>query len=207
LQRAARRRQRGSCAAAPGRDNRGLSARRAVLIVAAVSVAFVVLEIVQNEIRRAAGGGGDDTLVQQLVGVAQPWALFALLVRVIVVFVRRFPRPLALHVPAAVAFAIVHMGLLTLVHWLREPAAGAFGRSLFFLLGFYLLQDVVVYAAVAAVVLVVSARRELRDRALDAARLQASLAEARLHALRGQIHPHFLFNAMNSVAMLVREQR
>jgi two-component system, LytTR family, sensor kinase len=182
------------------------TSKRAALAVLGVSLLFVVLEIIQNYIRRAAGGEGSDNLPRQIVGFLQPWALFALLVPGIVLFVRRFPRPLALHLLGAVAFAVVHLALLTFIQWIRWPAQ-RFASSLVRLLGFYLVQDVVVYAAVAATVLVLAARRELRDRELSAAQLQASLAEARLHALRGQIHPHFLFNALNSVAMLVREDR
>ena len=46
--------------------------------------------------------------------------------------------------------------------------------------------------------------REAHARELFAARLVEQLATARLHALRMQLNPHFLFNSLNSVAMLVR---
>ena len=42
-----------------------------------------------------------------------------------------------------------------------------------------------------------------RDRAAQAATLQAQLAEARLHALRMQINPHFLFNTLHAISALV----
>ena len=38
-----------------------------------------------------------------------------------------------------------------------------------------------------------------------ALQLRASLSEARLAALRGQLQPHFLFNVLNSIAMLARK--
>jgi len=38
------------------------------------------------------------------------------------------------------------------------------------------------------------------------AELEANLAQARLHALRMQLNPHFLFNTLNSIASLVHEQ-
>src|SRR5918993_1033889 len=42
-----------------------------------------------------------------------------------------------------------------------------------------------------------------REREQQAGRLRAQLAEARLAALSSQLNPHFLFNALNSIAELV----
>jgi two-component sensor histidine kinase len=42
---------------------------------------------------------------------------------------------------------------------------------------------------------------------LKAARLQSDLARAELAALRGQLHPHFLFNSFNALATLVRQHK
>ena len=42
---------------------------------------------------------------------------------------------------------------------------------------------------------------------LRAAELQSDLARAELAALRGQLHPHFLFNSFNALATLVRQGR
>jgi two-component system, LytTR family, sensor kinase len=50
-----------------------------------------------------------------------------------------------------------------------------------------------------------SARR-LRERELRAAALESQLARAQLDALRMQLHPHFLFNTLHSIALLVREE-
>jgi two-component system LytT family sensor kinase len=48
---------------------------------------------------------------------------------------------------------------------------------------------------------------EARERETQAARLTAQLAEARLGALRMQLHPHFLFNSLNAITVLVRDQQ
>lgn len=42
---------------------------------------------------------------------------------------------------------------------------------------------------------------------LRTAQLESELAQAELEALRGQLHPHFLFNSFNAVAALVRLRR
>jgi LytS/YehU family sensor histidine kinase len=47
---------------------------------------------------------------------------------------------------------------------------------------------------------------EARDREAQAARLHGQLSEARLNALRMQLQPHFLFNSLNAILVLVRDQ-
>jgi LytS/YehU family sensor histidine kinase len=42
---------------------------------------------------------------------------------------------------------------------------------------------------------------------VELAQLNAKLAQAQLSALRRQIEPHFLFNALNSIAGLIRENK
>jgi two-component system LytT family sensor kinase len=48
---------------------------------------------------------------------------------------------------------------------------------------------------------------EARERESQQARLAAQLAEARLGALRMQLNPHFLFNSLNAITVLVRDER
>jgi two-component system, LytTR family, sensor kinase len=42
---------------------------------------------------------------------------------------------------------------------------------------------------------------------LEAARLRAELTQSQLATLRGQLHPHFLFNTFNAVSTLVRQRK
>jgi hypothetical protein len=46
---------------------------------------------------------------------------------------------------------------------------------------------------------------QARERETQAARLEAQLSEARLSALRMQLNPHFLFNSLNAITVLVRD--
>jgi two-component system, LytTR family, sensor kinase len=50
-----------------------------------------------------------------------------------------------------------------------------------------------------------SVQREQR-RAAEGAALSVQLARAELNALRSQLHPHFLFNTLNTIAILIRER-
>ena len=58
------------------------------------------------------------------------------------------------------------------------------------------------YAAVAGAFYALDYRRRYRQQQLQSAELQASLAEAHLHALRTQLQPHFLFNTLNAASVL-----
>jgi signal transduction histidine kinase len=65
----------------------------------------------------------------------------------------------------------------------------------------------VVYAAVVGFFEWQAANARARTRELEAAALAAELAQAQLAALRMQLHPHFLFNALNTIAVLVGEEQ
>lgn len=47
--------------------------------------------------------------------------------------------------------------------------------------------------------------RRYRDRELQASKLETRLTQARLDALKMQLHPHFLFNTLNSISVLMRK--
>lgn len=58
------------------------------------------------------------------------------------------------------------------------------------------------YWMIAAVYWAAEFQRLYRAERLQAARLEASLADARLNALRAQLQPHFLFNTLNAISVL-----
>jgi two-component system, LytTR family, sensor kinase len=47
--------------------------------------------------------------------------------------------------------------------------------------------------------------RRLRERELQATRLQGQLAQAQLQVLKMQLHPHFLFNTLNTISALIHQ--
>lgn len=65
--------------------------------------------------------------------------------------------------------------------------------------------DVVVYTFVMALVAVFTRYREARDRELRLAHVEAELTRVRLESLEGQLRPHFLFNALNTISSVMYE--
>ncbi|HEY8312026.1 MAG TPA: histidine kinase, partial [Gemmatimonadaceae bacterium] len=69
------------------------------------------------------------------------------------------------------------------------------------------LARLLTYGAIIGVIYALTYYTRYRERDVVASQLEARLAEAQLRMLRMQLNPHFLFNAMNTVAMLTRAGR
>jgi hypothetical protein len=63
------------------------------------------------------------------------------------------------------------------------------------------------YAALLAISYILESKERLVREQIETARLNEQFSKAQLDALRRQIEPHFLFNALNAIAGLVREHR
>jgi two-component system LytT family sensor kinase len=61
------------------------------------------------------------------------------------------------------------------------------------------------YWAIVGVAYVIEHHRKYRERELQAAHLQTALARAQVQSLQMQLQPHFLFNTLNAIAALMRE--
>ena len=176
---------------------------------------------VRSSAQRRGGRGGHAwwaetfTLGQAFLRLLQPWLLaaaLALAVRELVVRRTLVVGPgwltALLHAVAAAVFPVLHLWLLAVVHVLVFPEERAGVVEDFTgMLPAYYVQGVVFYAAVAAAFYANEMARAAGERERQALELKASLAEARLAALRHQLSPHFLFNALNTVAMLIRQGR
>ena len=68
----------------------------------------------------------------------------------------------------------------------------------------WMFWDGILYSAILAVSELVDRQRRLRHQELNAAHLETQLAQAELQALRMQLQPHFLFNALHTIGALVR---
>ena len=66
-------------------------------------------------------------------------------------------------------------------------------------------ENVLTYAGIVSAWYALEYHNRFRERERRAAELEADLAQARLQALKTQLHPHFLFNTLNGIAALIYE--
>jgi LytS/YehU family sensor histidine kinase len=113
----------------------------------------------------------------------------------------------AAHAAGAIALCVGWASLGILLGWLLDhyPWRGELIRDYAEWVLTSLPWSVFMYFTVLGCVYAFSYHREARERESQQARLAAQLAEARLSALRMQLHPHFLFNCLNAITVLVRD--
>lgn len=63
--------------------------------------------------------------------------------------------------------------------------------------------DIVIYFVIMIAINVFKYSRKEREDALRLTQLQGQLAHSQLNALESQLHPHFLFNALNTISTLI----
>ena len=145
------------------------------------------------------------------------WYIPAVLAPLIMAFGLRHPfdrnrwaRPLALHLFAALSYSVVHttimMAFRVLVLIGQELPPNFPGWRNYTILSYLTQLDwlLMTYLFLIGVAYALAYRRESEARALNASQLETRLVEAQLQALQRQLHPHFLFNTLNTVSGLLR---
>ena len=122
----------------------------------------------------------------------------------------RWPRPLVLHLIAALSYSVVHTAIMMAARALlligQELPPNFPGWRNYTLLNYLTQLDwlLMTYLFLIGVAYALAYRRESETRALNASQLETRLVEAQLQALQRQLHPHFLFNTLNTVSGLIR---
>jgi sensor histidine kinase YesM len=146
-------------------------------------------------------------------GALTNWYLFGLLALPATWLARRFNLAgphwrlrVALHLVAGTVFSLVWILLRAAAAHLLVPLLGVekpFGEILRYVLVATFFFNVLVYWVVVTGTHAVAYYRDFRERERRVLELESRLTSARLQALRMQLNPHFLFNALNGIGTLM----
>lgn len=167
-----------------------------------------------DDLARGHAGTFTTRLIEELTGGYSAALLFPLVLK----FARRFRITgencqswmlrLPVHLLGAVGFSLLHTTMMAVSRQVIFPIAGLgeydYGIlpiRYFMEMANYLLW----YATSVTLIHLFDYYRESRARELRTAQLEAQLAQAQLQALQAQIHPHFLFNALNTISTVIYE--
>ncbi len=192
------------------------------LVAAGACAAIGLLECAKDYVMREIQGT-DRPLLSVLRDEALWWVLWMLLMPGVIALGRRFRfdggrwgQVAAIHLTLAVVLSVAHIAAFgAAYYWAVGPTTWGptAGKTIQVFTGRYLATDLVIYAAALGVYFSFEYYERFRRLALEAAqaegraaRLQLSLVEARIHALRMELNPHFLFNALNAASGLVRKR-
>ena len=154
-------------------------------------------------------------LVQLFLRQGVVWYLWAIFTPLVLHLAQRWPlgygqprRNILRHVGAAAVLGVIfNVAFMALNYAFRAeewPDEFRLAQALLVGLTLWLPFTYMVYSLIVSVGLSIDYSVRLRERELAATRLESKLFEAQLAALRMQLQPHFLFNALNTIAMLVR---
>jgi two-component system, LytTR family, sensor kinase len=180
-----------------------------------VSAAWIVPAVfgAVNEVAQKRLFGGRVS-VPELLFASGDWLLYAFLTPGVFAISRRWPlarphlaRRVAFHFAMSLVFCAAWAGAGTVLRALLMPQnlwggpAAHFVSWLFITFPF----GVAVYLCVVGMEHATRYFVEARDREIQMARLSQQLSSARFAALQAQVNPHFLFNTLNTIAVLVRD--
>jgi signal transduction histidine kinase len=122
-----------------------------------------------------------------------------------------FPRNLLIHGALSIVLSFLVLSAAAPLYWYfgypnlaRNPTLLTLWRNNAFSI-YYFHQGLTIYWTTVVVAHALHYYRGLREGEAKAGQLAAQLAQAQLQALKMQIHPHFLFNTLNSIAALLHK--
>jgi signal transduction histidine kinase len=193
------------------------SARRfRALIVLTIWTVFGILAAGQQSLLMRSEG--EPTRLWRAFAIQLPgWWYWAAVTPLVLSLGRRLPlerghwtRRLPAHVGLALALSALHTLLVVVLSVVVFRPLGGEPMSLrVAFLGYLtnrLVFDLLIYGAILGVGYAVEYHDRFRAREVHSARLEAELAQAELHALKMQLHPHFLFNTLNTIGVLTERE-
>jgi two-component system, LytTR family, sensor kinase len=148
------------------------------------------------------------------------WYAWAACTPVVIALAKRFPltgprvaRHIALHTIASLLLStlasaadyVLSSGLLRFVFRLADPAMQDFLDPFALSLLFMSFTGILTYWLVVGLYQAIHFYQAAVERQTIAAQLESKLSQAELENLKSQLHPHFLFNSLHSIGILMQE--
>ena len=138
------------------------------------------------------------------------WAIFApviirLLEKYSIINSKRIVIDLVIHLASATLLSILSLLIIGTGRWLYyglgEVSLIEYMRDFSFV---WFIYQYIMYTAMLLFLLTIDYYKKYRDKEERNIELQKLLVESQLSSLKMQLHPHFLFNTLNTISMLVR---
>jgi signal transduction histidine kinase len=153
-----------------------------------------------------------EPFINEFTGVFGAAVLVALILRPLTrrfpLEARTWPTRLPLYLAVLIVFSILHTTLNWASRSVLYPLFGLWRFDYGEMRVIYLMEfpiDVIGFTLFTAGFHIFDRYRASRDRELHTEQLERALAESRLHSLRLQLQPHFLFNALNTISSRMYE--
>ena len=183
------------------------------MFVSAAWIGPAVLGGINEVAQRRLGGGPPATIGAILFGTGD-WLIYAFLTPAVFALSRRWPlaRPhlashALFHLTVSLFFCVAWAAVGAVLRAVLMPEALYGGPFMYFVSWLFITLPfgVSVYLAVVGVEHGLRFFDEAREQEIQNARLSEQLSTARFAALSAQLNPHFLFNTLNTIAVLVRD--
>jgi two-component system LytT family sensor kinase len=161
----------------------------------------------------AVARGRPDSFWHEFLVASTDWYIWAALTPLVLFFCRRFritsdnwiPAVL-LHLIAGVLISFLQLAIQVRLNYIVNPGYKmTYWRVLYFFATFKLHMNLLTYWVIVALNHGIYYYEQSRARELAWSRMEADLANAQLQVLNMQLHPHFLFNTLNSISTLISE--
>ena len=178
---------------------------------------LAVLTFTQQWFAFSAEGGEFSPLFVALWSMT-PWYFWAAVATRVAWLGRRMPamrgnllRAIPTHLGAALGLGLASSVVIVILVTVTGTAPGEMHGTPFWVMiltvsVWQMTTNLLTYGAILGGSYAIDFYRRYQEREVAASRLSQQLANAQLQALRMQLNPHFLFNALNTVAMMVRKQ-
>jgi two-component system LytT family sensor kinase len=114
-------------------------------------------------------------------------------------------RAVPLHIAVSLALTALQISVETYIGWLRHAHDLSLKEAIRHYFSQHTQLSLLTYWLLVAAAMFYRMYDQARLRQLQAAQLEASLAETRLEMLRMQLQPHFLFNTLQAAATLIHD--